>query len=72
MATIYAWVSVTALIVTALLGGMHLVLRRWSKPFAALDTEQRVVVTFNSSFVLLYAGMLVPMTYYGGWAQEGT
>lgn len=66
--TIYAWVSLSALIITALLGGMHLVLRLCCKPFKGLDAEQRVATTFHSSYVLLYAGCLVPMTYYGRWA----
>lgn len=74
LSTVYAWVSVAAVIITALLLCMNHVLRRVSKPFTALDLKQRVVTTFHASYVLLYAGCAIPMTYYGArwWRLSGS
>lgn len=70
MIDLYAWVSLNSIIVAVLVGAVHFVLRRWSKPFVALGPEQGLVTTFHASAALLYTGMLVPMTLYGGWVPR--
>lgn len=66
MAVLYAWVSLNAIIVVALLAGVNIVLRRWSKVFRGLEAEQQLVATYHSSYTLLYLAIFFPMTYYGG------